>query len=157
MALELRCLKRKVGVSSMLRVISPLFPKGIVNCYGTTEGRIAVEAIVTPRTRCGFLSLDGSWIIPPTYEDVRLFHEGYAAVKKGGKWGFVDVAGHERVGNRYDDVGDFHEGLAPVKSADTWGVIDLTGTVVAPMQFQELRRFQERSSGGKTKREMGIY
>lgn len=42
-------------------------------------------------------------MIPCRYEDVGYFCEGYAAVKKDGKWGLVNREGMEVIPCAYDD------------------------------------------------------
>ena len=41
--------------------------------------------------KVGFANVNGKVVIPMVYEEARPFHEGYAAVKVGGKWGFLKL------------------------------------------------------------------
>ena len=48
------------------------------------------------------------------YDDARDFHEGLAAVKKGGNWGYIDIHGTVIISltHKVLEPGDFSEGLA---------------------------------------------
>ena len=50
--------------------------------------------------------------IAPQYEDAKNFSDGYAAVKKDGKWGYIDESGNVVVDFKYDWAGKFSEGVA---------------------------------------------
>ena len=41
----------------------------------------------------GYASADKSIVIKPEYEDAHRFYEGFAAVKKGGKYGYINKEG----------------------------------------------------------------
>src|SRR5690348_2918687 len=41
----------------------------------------------------GYATIDKSILITPQFEQAQLFYEGYAAVKKNGKWGYINKAG----------------------------------------------------------------
>ena len=67
-------------------------------------------------------------------DDVDVFHEGFAAFQKDGKWGFIDVDGNVVVEPIYLDSSEppfFCNGLALVYSKDkeAWGYIDTKGNV----------------------------
>ena len=51
----------------------------------------------------------------PIYDDVWLFSEGLAAVKKQGKWGFIDKAGKQIIPFRYEAANTFSQGVVRVK------------------------------------------
>ena len=51
-------------------------------------------------------------IIAPQYEDAKGFNDGYAAVKKDGKWGYIDEEGNVVVDFKYDWAGIFNDGVA---------------------------------------------
>jgi tetratricopeptide (TPR) repeat protein len=79
------------------------------------------------------------------YEDARPFSdEGYAAVKKDGKWGYIDTSGNIMIDFIYDDALSFGQHLAAVKINGLWGFISLYGKTVIDPVFYEAKSF----SGG---------
>ena len=88
------------------------------------------------------------------YDELSLYSEGYAAVRKGELWGYIDTWGREVIPCKYSIALPFHEGLAAVglpssdglSSIDTdfsrsyavwfgrhrWAFIDTQGQVVIP-------------------------
>ncbi|WP_319458786.1 WG repeat-containing protein [Micromonospora sp. RTP1Z1] len=86
--------------------------------------------------------------IPPGFEDVRPFHGGLAAVRRGG-WGAVDRTGQLVVPTRYHGFstaladgrhvdGFTEEGLAVVELAGRRGVVDRTGRVLVEPAYPGL-------------------
>ena len=57
-------------------------------------------------------------IIAPQYEDAKSFSDGYAAVKKDGKWGYIDEEGNVVVDFKYDWANFFSEGVALVATLE---------------------------------------
>ena len=91
-----------------------------------------------------YLITEGS-ITGSAYEDAHPFSdEGYAAVKKSGKWGFIDTKGVEVIQFIYDDALSFGQHLAAVKIGELWGYISIYGYVVIDAVFYEAKSF----SGG---------
>ena len=79
------------------------------------------------------------------YEDAHPFSdEGYAAVKKNGKWGFIDKNGYEVISYIYDDALSFGQHLAAVKTGEFWGYINIYGHPVIDAVFIDAKSF----SGG---------
>jgi hypothetical protein len=66
----------------------------------------------------GFVNANGSFVIPPTYEDVRDFRDGMAAVKQNGVWGYITRSGKLAIKPRFPQSGDFVNGRAAVVVAD---------------------------------------
>lgn len=68
------------------------------------------------------------------YDELSLYSEGYAAVRKGELWGYIDTWGREVIPCKYYGAHPFHEGLASVKLSygDGWAFIDTLGQVVIP-------------------------
>ncbi|MEF3279875.1 MAG: WG repeat-containing protein [Elusimicrobiota bacterium] len=52
--------------------------------------------------KMGFCYLDGEQYIEPRYDYVGPFHNGFAMVKKSGKWGGIDKKGIEKIEIKYD-------------------------------------------------------
>ena len=61
------------------------------------------------------------------FDDVGNFYEGFAWVKKDGKWGYINTKGEQIVECKFDSVGNFSEGFAIVKKDGKWGYINTKG------------------------------
>lgn len=82
------------------------------------------------------------------YDEVEDFRDGFAAVKRNGKWGFVNEQCEEVVPCKYDDVvefsdGYFSEGFAKVKLDGKWGKVNKQGEEVIPCKYDDFRDFSE--------------
>ena len=81
------------------------------------------------------------------YEDAKPFSdEGYAAVKRNGKWGFIDTDGTVAIDFRFDDALSFGQHLAAVKVDEFWGYINLNGQIVIETVFLEAKSFSDGSA-----------
>ena len=95
----------------------------------------------------------GGHQIGDAYEDARPFSsEGYAAVKKGGKWGFIDPAGTLMINYCFDDALSFGQHLAAVKQEELWGYISISGKIVIEPLFAEAKSFSNGSAPVLTER-----
>jgi len=93
-----------------------------------------------------YLFSNGSFITE-AYEDAHPFsNEGYAAVKKNGKWGFIDRNGDEIIAYIYDDALSFGQHLAAVKTGEFWGYINIYGHPVIDSVFIEAKSFSDGSA-----------
>jgi hypothetical protein len=82
-----------------------------------------------------------------TYEGACPFNaDGYAAVKKDGKWGFIDTSGQVKIEYRFDGALSFSGHLAAVKQGDLWGYAALTGKIAIEPQFLQAKPFHEGSA-----------
>lgn len=86
------------------------------------------------------LLVDGAQV-GDTYEDARPFVDGFAAVKKNGKWGYIDVSGSVRIDFRFEDALSFGQHLAAVKVGEGWGYISRSGELVIEAVFAEAKSF----------------
>lgn len=64
-----------------------------------------------------------------SFEDYGPFEDGYAPVKKDGKWGFIDEEGNAVTDFVFDDAGPLYRGLAYVSANGIYGVLDLKQSV----------------------------
>ena len=81
------------------------------------------------------------------YEDAHSFSdEGYAAVKRNGKWGFIDTHGVEVIPCVFDDALSFGQHLAAVKIGEFWGYISLSGQLVIDAAYYEAKSFSDGSA-----------
>ena len=78
------------------------------------------------------------------YSDAKPFgNEGYAAVKKDGKWGYIDVNGEIKIKYQFDDALSFEQNLAAVKNGEYWGYIDINGKIAIEPVFKGAKSFLE--------------
>ena len=64
------------------------------------------------------------------FDGVGSFNEGFAAVKKDGKYGYINTKGEQIVECKFDNGGDFNEGFAVVKKDGKCGYINTKGCSV---------------------------
>jgi hypothetical protein len=91
--------------------------------------------------RWGLMKTDGTWLVPPTYEEVRGLADGRAAVRLAGKWGYIDSAGTTVIAPAFQQAWRFGNGLAAVQLGDRWGYIDRTGSLFIQPQFDGVENF----------------
>ena len=102
-------------------------------------------------------ALDGNWgfyhlatsrmVWAGRFDELRSFSEGYAAVKRDGKWGYINRRGEVVVQPIYDRAYDFHDGFAVIRQGDLRGFLTIDpdrGIIefIAP-QYQDVFRFRE--------------
>jgi hypothetical protein len=88
-----------------------------------------------------YLLVGGNQVVD-VYEDARPFSdEGFAAVKRNGKWGFIDTDGTEMIGFTFDDALSFGQHLAAVKIGELWGYVSMSGSLVIEPVFLEAKSF----------------
>jgi len=81
------------------------------------------------------------------YEDAHPFgKDGFAAVKRYGKWGFINKSGTEVIPFIFEDALSFGQHLAAVKVGEHWGFINKQGMVVIEPVFMEAKSFSEGSA-----------
>lgn len=99
----------------------------------------------------------GTWVIDrhgrdvfrSTWDHIRSYADGLAAVKKDDKWGFVDRDGAVVIEPRFEAVASFSEGLAAfvvLGSAGSFpmhGYIDRAGNAVIPARWYGASSFRE--------------
>lgn len=81
-------------------------------------------------------------IIPSdnTFDDIRMFGEGYAPVCINGTWVFVDkrLIVRGKSNSKFEDAYPFKNGLAAVKQNGKWGYINKEFEVVIPCQYDSV-------------------
>ena len=124
-------------------LISPeydgIIQDGLGRCYAQNAVFVRSGGIV--------LLIVGGRQLGDPFEDARPFSaEGYAAVKRNGKWGYIDTDGTVKIGFRFDDALSFGQHLAAVKQGELWGYISMAGHVVIEPVFLEARSFSNGSA-----------
>ena len=102
-------------------VITPLGDEVIPMAYndiiGYSEGFYGVEEKLGQGEYIYyFVDENGKRISDKNYEDIKLFSEGLAAVKTGGKWGYIDTKGKMVITPKFFNVENFCEGIAAVST-----------------------------------------
>lgn len=91
----------------------------------------------------------GTVLVQPVYDEVRVFHEHRAAVKKNGKWGYIDQQGKECVPCDYTDVQEyFWFGHGAVHTSGGWRIVDSTGRYVSDYFFTSVTYHFPSFTGG---------
>jgi len=116
-------------------------------------GRCYAQGAVFVRTGgLVYLIVDGDYA-GDVYEDACPFSdEGFAAVKKNGKWGFIDSRGVEVIQFVFDEALSFGQHLAAVKHGEFWGYISKYGHIVIDAVFLEAKSFSDGSAPVLTER-----
>jgi len=116
-------------------------------------GRSYAQGVVFIRDGEHIYLFNGDEIVGSAYENARPFSdEGYAAVKKNGKWGYIDNTGVEVTPFIYDDALSFGQHLGAVKIGELWGYISLYGHLVIEAEFLEAKSFSDGSAPVRTDR-----
>lgn len=80
-----------------------------------------------------------------SYEEVKNFGDGMAAVKSGDKWGYITPAGEEKIKPQYEQAEVFANKLAAVKIKGKWGIINRMGKVVVPAEYDDYKEDNQGS------------
>lgn len=106
----------------------------------STESNMPILA-VTSDYQCGFIDMNGDWVIQPQWEDAEPFSEGVAYVRTESQHGYINAAGAYIItakANEWLAAGDFSEGRAWIQSSNgLCGYIDITGNLVVPCIYVE--------------------
>jgi hypothetical protein len=104
------------------------------------------EMIPVKNDKWGYLNTSGKLVIPQKYDEVNLFHEGYAIVRANGMYFIIDKQGKEIQVNIPGIISlkSFSEGLAVFDLAGgRSGYIDITGRVVIQPIYNGAGNFSE--------------
>ena len=130
-------------------LLSPEYDEIIMDELGRSYGQGAVFA---KTGNAVYLFVDDAEIGGP-YDDAKPFgEEGYAAVKKDGKWGFIDTSGALKIPYQFDDALSFGQHLAAVKTGEFWNYISLSGEIVIDADFLLAKSFSSGSAPVLTNR-----
>jgi hypothetical protein len=111
-----------------------VLPADLANAYPVSAGLLACKR----GKAWGYLTLKGDTAIAFAYDWATPFQEGYAVVKKNGRYGVINSRGQIVVDFLYDDYRTgYREGLLPVKRGGLWGYIDTQGRTIIPFTYDE--------------------
>lgn len=96
-------------------------------------------AVQTDKKHIGFYRSDGKKLSDPIYEEASDFHNGFAVVKRDGRYGYLDKDGRE-ITPVYKEARYFANDHAPVKDKK-WGVIDSSGMITVPCRYDDAGPF----------------
>lgn len=76
-----------------------------------------------------------------SYDSIKAFHDGRAAVLQNSLWGFIDATGKEVIPCKFEDVTNYHYQRVAVKKDDKWGYIDLKGNQIVPCIYDKVAEY----------------
>ena len=111
--------------------------------FSNGMGMVGSESELVGGGKKGFITLTGKFI--GIFEDAYNFLDnGYAIVKKDGKYGLINKMGEYIIPCKYDDLyAPTQEGLMAAKMNGKWGFIDLEGSEIIPFIYDEADYFSE--------------
>ena len=107
-------------------------------------------AIVVKDKLYGAVLTGGYEIVPPIYDYISPFKDGYAQAIRKGECRILDLSGREckryndkliAIPSKYDEVREFKDGYACVKLNGLWGAVDTQGNEIFAPQFYYLSDF----------------
>ena len=119
-------------------------------------------AIVVKNNLYGAILMGGHEIIPPTYDYISAFKDGYAQAIRKGECKILDLSGREckryngkliAIPAKYDSVRDFKSGYACVMLDGKWGAIDTECKEIFEPQFYYLSDFVNGTAKYKNRKE----
>jgi serine/threonine protein kinase len=108
------------------------------------EEWITVERMkVDNKMKCGFINLQGNWIIQPIFDHLSSYDEqGFAQAKLNEKWGCINRQGNWIIQPMFDSIYSFDEqGFAQAKLNEKWGLIDRQGNWIIQPMFDSIYWF----------------
>lgn len=100
--------------------------------------------LVTMKDRkYGLMNLGGKELIPPQFEDVSEFSDGFFRIREKGKYGYASRIGKVYIKPQYEEASLFNDGQAIVKKDGKYGVIDVRGQYVMPLKYSHIDRNPE--------------
>lgn len=80
------------------------------------------------------------------YDELFIFHEGLAKVRKNDKYGFIDKLGQEIIPCKYDKAQEFENGISIVTIDNKEGVINQHGETLIPLIYEKIFDFGKDST-----------
>ncbi len=102
----------------------------------------------------GYVDSDGNAVIKHIYQEVSVFTEGRAKVRKGNKWGYINTSGKEVIKIQYSEMrtwegnyckvaigGKIEDGM--LTSGGKWGYINNNGDIVLKCEYDEIGAYKD--------------
>lgn len=96
--------------------------------------------------RYGLIDQSGNEYGGFIYEDVRSFHEGFAAVKRENTWGYANTMGVTQKPAVYSAAWDFHNGYARVSKDEKFYYINTNEEEISEKKYERASDFAETTS-----------
>lgn len=134
-----------------LHLISPLLLLVfLISCQEEPSPKVLSPALqkhledyAPPSGRWGFLDAEGEIAVKASFDDVRPFNEGLAAVAQDGLWGYINKSGKWKIKPQFIKAYNFSDGLARVRgSNDKVGIINMSQDTVVDFKFDEIYNVQ---------------
>lgn len=91
----------------------------------------------------GFVNKDGTWVIPPTFEEVGTFSEKIGTFRENNYWGTLDQAGKILSEAKWGNIGSFVKGLAIAEAAGKNYLIRANGELAFPEGMDKILRLKD--------------
>ena len=89
------------------------------------------------------------------FDGVGSFNEGFAAVKKDGKYGYINTKGEQIVECKFDSAWSFNKGFVAVQKDGKFGYINTKGEQIVECKFDNTMGFKEGFASVKKDRKWG--
>jgi hypothetical protein len=87
----------------------------------------------------GLLAHTGCWHVQPVWDEMCAYANGYAVVRRDGRFGFIDAAGELAIAAYLDEADDFTAaGTARVRKGRLCGLLRGDGSVALPFEYERL-------------------
>ncbi|MBL0308370.1 MAG: WG repeat-containing protein [Bacteroidetes bacterium] len=91
----------------------------------------------------GIINKSGTWVVPPSYDELNDPTEGLYLVSKNERYGFINHSGKIAISIRYSDAVPFSEGVAAVALDSNWFFIDHAGVQLFFDGFHNVSSFHD--------------
>ena len=100
-------------------------------------------AVVKNDGKFGYVTEDGTELVPCEYDYAFDFADGMANVVKNNKCGYINAAGVLVIPCEYEGATDFSEGAAAVQKDGKWAYVNKEGVILTPFIYDEAGFFNE--------------
>ncbi|MDR1593091.1 MAG: WG repeat-containing protein [Prevotellaceae bacterium] len=104
---------------------------------------VALFTVVNAQSQTKDLFPTWEWVIEAQFDIAGSFYEGFASIKKDGRWGFIDKSGAIVIQPEFDGVKNFSDGMAAIKQKGKWGYINSDGEIVIEPKYHDAYNFKD--------------
>jgi hypothetical protein len=97
-------------------------------------------AVMQRSGKVGLLNSQGTEVVQPVYEDLKMIDSSRVAVMDAGEWMIVDLQGRVVLEKGYERVKVLSGGFLAFMRGRKWGVVDNEGKVLSAPAFDEILR-----------------